>query len=126
MSKKLANELLDPNRLGKRGEGWFIGQLVLGLLIIFPPNQFEVANKKLIKYIIIRGNVHSKHMSFLQQACQLPGHSLLVKDCLFARQVAPALYARVVVICSALCIIPGTADALVRHRSSRGIFIPGP
>ncbi|KAK9825780.1 hypothetical protein WJX74_007150 [Apatococcus lobatus] len=45
VSKKLANELLDPKRLGTRGEGWFVGQLVLGLLIIFPPNQFEALSQ---------------------------------------------------------------------------------
>ena len=63
MSKKLANELLDPNRLGKRGEGWFIGQLVLGLLIIFPPNQFEVASLLLALSMLLAASGHMEaHM----------------------------------------------------------------
>ncbi|KAK9866381.1 hypothetical protein WJX84_006117 [Apatococcus fuscideae] len=47
VSRKLASELLDPDRLGTRGEGWFVGQLVLGLLVIFPPHQFEVLSQVL-------------------------------------------------------------------------------
>ncbi len=36
-SRKLLDELVDSKDLGKRGEGYFIAQMVLNFLIVFPP-----------------------------------------------------------------------------------------
>ena len=38
----LTEEILDTSKLGKRGEGWFVAQLLLILLVLFPPQPLEV------------------------------------------------------------------------------------
>ena len=36
-AQELIAELLDPEKIGTRGEAWFLGQLILVLLVVFPP-----------------------------------------------------------------------------------------
>lgn len=36
-ARELLDEIFDYEKLGTRGEGWFLGQLVLILLVLFPP-----------------------------------------------------------------------------------------
>ena len=35
-------DLADPEEFGQRGEGWFFSQLLLVVLIVFPPLFFKV------------------------------------------------------------------------------------
>lgn len=46
-SQALTDEILDTSKLGKRGEGWFLAQLVLFGVVLFPPHPLELAAKLL-------------------------------------------------------------------------------
>ena len=41
-AQALVDEILDTSKLGKRGEGWFLGQLALVLAVLFPQYPLEV------------------------------------------------------------------------------------